>query len=293
MAQTKKAKTTDSEPARILRPKSIEPEESVNGEKQIWCTKGQLAVLGTAQTMGAAPWEDPGFEIWGVAQCAVFEEFKRADILFELHTRDYWGDENVRSRLNTWGGRLIMHEHYDEVPRSERFPIDTILQYRGYHRTSITYMLALAYHSFKLTGNPWHVGLFGIHMEDVQEEYGEQRPCCEYWLGRMEDAGMNVFISGGAILSSPFLYGYEKYSPLVWKLRQRHDGLMNGVQVKQDEHREKGYEVHRQIGAAQECDYWLRLAQRGELTFDSIDTEMKKAQVKLPGVNTTALVPPK
>jgi hypothetical protein len=256
--------------------KAKEAPAEANGEKQIYCLKNQLDILGTAQTMGAAPWEDVDHEIWGVAQCAVFPAFQRADILFELHTRDYWADPNVLERLNKWTGRLVMHDHYDEVPRSEKFPIETILQYRRYHRTTITYMLALAYHSFKLTGKPWHVGLFGIHMEDVQEEYGEQRPCCEYWLGRMEDAGMDIFISGGAVLAAPFLYGYERYNALVWKLRQRHDGLLNGVQAKQEEHREKGNEVHRQIGAANECDYWLRLAQRGELSADTLEKAMNK-----------------
>lgn len=259
------------------KPAEKKPPTEIKGEKQIYCSKGMLAVLGTAPTLGAAPWENDEFEIWGVAQCATFPAFKRGDILFELHQRAYWGDENVRSRLNAWGGRLVMHEHYEDVPKSERFPKDTILgMYRPYHRTSITFMLALAYHSFKVTGKPWHVGLFGIHMEDVQEEYAEQRPCCEYWLGRMEDAGMDIFIAGGAVLAAPFIYGYEKYSPIVWMLRQRHDGLIKGIQQRQAEHTEKGNEVHRQIGAASESEYWLRKAQRGELSFENIEEEMKK-----------------
>ena len=240
-----------------------------HGEKDIFCQKDQLAILGTAQTMPAAPWTDPEHEIWAVGQCATFPAFQRGDILFELHTRDYWGDENVMARLNKWGGRLVMQDHYDDIPRSEKLPINTILQYRKYHRTSITYMLALAYHSFKKTGKPWHVGLFGIHMEDVREEYAEQRPCCEYWLGRMEDAGMDIFIAGGAILAAPFLYGYEAYNPLNFRFRQRMDGLTEGVRVREQEEMEKRLQKHEQIGAVKEVEYWLRLAQRGELAWDS------------------------
>lgn len=250
--------------------------EELNGEKQIYCSKDLLAVIGTAGTMQATPWDDPKYEIWGVAQCSSFPVFKRADILFELHTREYWADENVLKRLNGWTGRMVMKDHYEEVPLSEKYPIKTILEYRPYHRTSITYMLALAYHSFKLTGKPFHVGLFGIHMEDIQEEYGEQRPCCEYWLGRMEDAGMDIFIAGGAVLASPFLYGYEKYNPLVWKLRQRHDALANGYRMKQNEVRQKENEMNMQQGAVQESEFWLRLAQRGELSIESIEEEMAK-----------------
>ena len=260
---------------KLEQPVAEIPEE-INGEKQIYCSKDQLAILGTAPTLQAAPWEDNEFEIWGVAQCATFPVFKRAEILFELHTKDYWGDTNVTQRLNQWDKRLVMHEHFEEIPRSEKYPVETILNtYRPYHRTSITFMLALAYHSFKLTGKPWHVSLFGVHMEDVHEEYAEQRPCCEYWLGRMEDAGMDIFIAAGAILEAPFIYGYEKYNPLVWKMRQRYDGLANGVQALQQQHQDAAYAVHKQLGAQAECEYWLRQAQRGELTLETIDREMK------------------
>ena len=268
---------------KIAKTQTVESPEThveglnAQGEADIFCAKDLLAVLGTAPTMMAAPWEDENHEIWGVAQCATFPTFKRADILFELHSRQsYWGDEAVRSRLNTWGGRLVMQDHYEDVPRSEKFPIETIRQYRKYHRTSITYMLALAYHSFKQTGKPCHVGLFGVHMEDIAEEYSEQRPCCEYWLGRMEDAGMDIFIAGGAILAAPFQYGYENDNPLIWQMRQRHDGLLNGVTLRQNEHQAAAYEVHKQIGAVTECEYWLRLAQRGELTFESMKEQMEK-----------------
>lgn len=258
--------------------KAPEAPEEMFGEKQIYCTKGQLAVLGTAPTMAAAPWTDEDYEIWGVAQCTTFPAFKRAEILFELHTRDYWSDPNVMKRLNAWtGGRLVMQQHYDEILRSEAFPSETILSsYRKYHRTSITYMLALAYHSFKLTGKPWHVAMFGVHMEDIREEYAEQRPCCEYWLGRMEDAGMDIYISGGAILAAPFLYGYEKYNPLIWKLRQRLDGLRNGGKVREEEVHKAELNLHEQIGAVNEIEYMLRLAQRGELTIEAIESEKKK-----------------
>jgi len=258
------------------------------GEKDIFCKKDLLAILGTAPTMGASPWDDAKYEIWAVAQCTTYPMFKRADLLFELHTKGYWGDGAVTKRLNNWGGRLVMHDHHNEIPNSEKFPIETITQYRPYHRTSITYMLALAYHSFKTTGKPVHVGMFGIHMEDVQEEYAEQRPCCEYWLGRMEDAGMDVFIAGGAILSSPFMYGYEKYSPLVWKFRQRFDGLRNGYNMKVDQQRNAENDANIQRGAMQEAEYWLRLAQRGEITLGEIEDEMKKEEFMPPGVNTTA-----
>lgn len=288
MMATKKAidKTTVKvvdKPIEVVAEKA--PEEAF-GEKQIYASKEMLAICGTAQTMIAAPFEDSKFEIWAVAQCSTFPTFKRADILFELHTKDYWADENVIKRLNEpgvinptmagWDGRLVMQDHYDAIPRSEKLPIQTLLQYRRYHRTSLTYMLALAYHSFLTTQKPLHVGMYGVHMEDIREEYAEQRPCCEYWLGRMEAAGMDIFIAGGAILAAPFLYGYEMYNPMNYKLRQRMDGLTEGTRVREQEELEKRLQKHEQIGAVKELEYWLRLSQRGELQWDSMaDTEQQ------------------
>jgi hypothetical protein len=240
-------------------------------EYGIYAEKDFLAILGTAETMPATPWEDEKYEIWAVAQCATYPAFKRADLLFELHPKDYWGDPNVTARINQWPGPIVMQDHYPEIPNSIPFPLDTILQYRKYHRTSITYMLALAYHSFRTKGKPYHVGLFGVHMADIREEYAEQRPCCEYWLGRMEDAGMDIFLAGGAILQAPGLYGYEKYNPLTWKFRERVDGLTNGMHQRAQEEREAELKKHEQMGAIKEAEYWLRLAQRGELSLESIE----------------------
>lgn len=228
------------------------------------CDKDKLAICGTADTLTATPWDDPEFEIWGVAQITTFPPFRRADLLFELHERSYWGDKNVTDRLNKWQGPLYMQDHYEEVPRSVKFPLDLILQYRRYHTTTLTYMMALAYHSFITTGKPMHLAMFGVHMEH-REEYTEQRPCCEYWLGRMEGAGMDIFLAGGAILRSKGLYGYEGYSPLCFKFRQRLEGLSNGANVREEERDEAEGKRREQVGAMKECEYWLRLAQTGEL----------------------------
>ena len=256
--------------------KSEAPVETVDDPlrpENIFCKKDFLAILGTAETMPAAPWTDDKYEIWAVAQCATFPSFKRGDVLFELHTRDYWSDKDVLARLNKWAGPTVMQDHYDEIPKSVRLPIEVIKQYRPYHRTSITYMLTLAYHSFLKTRKPFHVGLFGIHMADIREEYAEQRPCCEYWLGRMEAAGMDIFLAGGALLQAPFMYGYEKYNPLAYKLRVRIEGLTNGVQVRENEESEARLKKHEQIGAVKEAEYWLRLAQRGELSLEAMTKE--------------------
>lgn len=230
----------------------------------IYCQKEKLALLGTAESMAQAPWDDEEYEIWGVAQTTTYPAFKRADLLFELHQESYWNDPNIIPRLNRFAGPTYMMDHYDIVPRSVKFPKDLLItKYRRYHTTSITYMLAWAYHSFLTVHKPAHVSLFGIHMS-TREEYTEQRPCCEYWLGVMTGAGMSIDLSpGGAILASRGLYGYEGYHPMIPRIVERLDGLRAGELHWKSLVEENQRELFRQQGAIIEGEYWLRILQTG------------------------------
>lgn len=240
------------------------------------CHKDRLAILGTADTLKLTPWDDKELEIWAVAQCATFPAFKRADILFELHDEGYWREKEVLERLKKHVFPLYMQKKYAEIPHSMEFPLAEVTKYRGYHTTSITYMLALAYHSFVTTGKPKRVELYGVHMEHT-EEYTTQRPCCEYWLGRMEGAGMDIYLAGGAILKSDGLYAYEGYNPLCYKFRLRINGLANGKAVREKEMRDAELKMHEQDGAIKECEYWLRLAQTGQLNFNVAESDKESS----------------
>jgi len=230
------------------------------------CQKEMLAVLGTAETLGAAPYESKDFEIWGCAVVATYPTCKRWDLLFELHTEGYWKDKNVKARLKSELVPMYMHEKYKDIPMSMRFPVEIITKaYRRYHTTTISYMLALAYHSFKTTGKPKHMALFGIHMA-AREEYTEQRPCCEYWLGACEGAGMDIELApGGALLISQGLYGYENYDPVCFEYRKRMEGLQMGLTQANSEIERWNFQKGKQIGAIEEDEHWLRRFQRGEL----------------------------
>lgn len=232
------------------------------------CQKDLLAIIGTADpTRQMAPYEDKNFEVWGVAVAATYPDVKRMDVQFELHPADYWQrDANVEKRLAATKVPIYMHEKHENIPTSMRFPIELVTQYRKYFTNSIAYMLALAYHSFKVTGNPKHVALFGIHMQ-TGEEYAEQRPCCEYWMGRMEGAGMSVDIApGGALLQSWGLYGYEKYNPVCWDMRQRIFGIQAGVNQCDGEIQKWMLQKAKNEGAQYETEFWLRKFQRGEFS---------------------------
>ena len=233
----------------------------------IFCQKDKLAIVGTAETMPMAPYNDKGYEIWAVSVCTTYPAFKRADLLFEMHNKSYWQKPEIIERLNKFDGPTYMMDHYKEIPKSVRFPIDELTkpEYRRDHTTSITYMLAWAYHSFLTTGKPFHVGLYGIHMAS-REEYTEQRPCCEYWLGRMEGAGMDILMApGGSVLTSNGLYGYEGYHPVIPMIRDRLTGLQQGKINSEQEIMKWQQQDLKQQGAIAEAEYWMRQFQLGNI----------------------------
>lgn len=228
------------------------------------CQKDMLAILGSADpSRRAAPYEDENFEIWCPSIMVTFPDFKRADCIFELHTEGYFDRPEIIKRLAEIKQPLYMQKPYEEFPTSIRYPIEIIKQYRQYHTNSISYMLALALHSFITTGKPRHIAMFGIVMS-CEEEYGEQRPCCEYWLGRLEGAGIDIEISpDSAILASPGLYGYQTYNPILLDMRQRLDGLQIGMKQTDKELETWMKQKYRQEGAMDEDRYWLDKLTKG------------------------------
>ena len=236
----------------------------VPAEVPYLCQKDLLAISGTADpSRRAIPYEDENFEIWCPTVLTVYEDFKRANLLFELHTEGYWEHDDVRERLQKITIPMYMQEVHKEFPASIRYPIEIIKGYREYHTNSISYMLALAYHSFVTTGKPRHVALFGIVMS-CKEEYGEQRPCCEYWLGRLEGAGVDIEIShDSAILASPGLYGYETYNPILYDIRQRIIGLKEGMKKTEQEVETWKAQRNKQEGGIAENEFWLDKLTKG------------------------------
>ena len=194
------------------------------------CQKELLTILGTADpTRAMAPYGDENFEIWGCHVCCVYPDVKRIDIQFEMHGPGYWKRPEILKRVQEQTVPIYMQNVNPEIPNSMRYPVEIFDHYRAYSTSTISHMLALAYHSFVMTERPKHVALFGIMML-AEEEYGEQRPACEYWLGRMEGVGMDIMINpGSAILVAPGLYGYHNFSPVVYDLESRSIQLHNGL----------------------------------------------------------------
>lgn len=233
------------------------------------CQKDKLALVASADpTRGMAPFDDKNYELWGLSVVTTFPDVKRLDLLFEMHPEGYYKrDPNVLKRLQGLKQPLYMLRQHDDIPMSMVYPMDIITsKYRAYHTSSISYMLALAYHSFLTTGKPNHVEMYGAHMS-TEEEYRDQRACCEYWIGCMEAVGIKVMAPecGSLLMSaSGGLYGMENYDPICWDMRQRTYGLQNGINDAINKRRAAEIQEAKNAGALYEANYWLLKHQRGE-----------------------------
>ncbi len=261
-----------------------------DGDDILLCQKDKLVILGSADpTRGMAPYDDDDYEIWGLSVITTFPDVKRLDVLFEMHPEEYYErDPNVLKRLQGLGKPLYMLKKRDDIPTAMAYPMDMIMtKYRAYHTSSISYMMVLAYHSFLTTGKPKCVELYGVHM-NVEEEYKEQRPCCEYWLGCMEAAGIEIVLpdDGVLLVGVNGLYGLENYNPICWDMQQRIYGLQNGSDSEVSKARAAEIQKAKNDGALYELKHWLRKHQRGEYENGKSEHGVQEGQKESGSSNT-------
>lgn len=193
-----------------MKLKSKDTEIGVSVKKQ----PKQVCILGTAETMHEAPFDDPTWEMWAVATAIGSPGLKRLDRVMELHGRDSWGQriaEINAAKIPVW-----MWQHYDEIPLSEPFPVhDITAKFRSYFTNSISFLIAKA-----IMDGYTDIALFGVHMA-TNTEYSHQRPSCEYFLGYAEAKGINLWIPDGAdLLKAARLYGFEPAGDAQKKLNK-------------------------------------------------------------------------
>jgi hypothetical protein len=239
------------------------------------------------------PINDQSWEIWGLNQ--LYRHIPRADRWFDIHRN--WNEEVVPGTDHHGWIRdsripVYMMEQHPEFPMSVRFPVDRLLARFGvdYFTSSIAFMVALALdeidmkveqdvHDGKLDQltrgglsipeavralyGEYEIGIFGVDLV-VGEEYFEQKPCAEFWIGAAAiGRGVKVYIpSQSALCKQLYRYGYEKEP----------GGILKSNEVKAHHGRvaKERDELLRQIymrdGALQADEYWtelLTLRERG------------------------------
>lgn len=183
----------------------------------------KVALVGSAFTSKDAPYNDDSFEIWGLNGMQI----PKADRWFEMHKHEfqktnttYQGKElgmTYLEYLNSLGVTVYMQDEIEEVKYSEKYPYDELkTKYRDYFTSTASFMLAMA-----LEEDCDVVHIYGMDMAQ-SEEYGTQRPSVEYWIGRLEQKGVEVYIPPASdLLKVAYTYGYEDGSVMQKKFKSR------------------------------------------------------------------------
>ena len=180
-----------------------------------------------------------GTEIWGMNEGHTFLKPKPAR-WFQIHPKDW--NRRQREKFNfppdcfgrhgahvEWLSKqtcpVYMQEVDERIPSSVKYPLDTIVEKYGRYLTStIAYMLALVLYEHERYSRwkPWtwkwkvdSVAIAGIEM-GLGTEYMIQRPCAEYFIGRLQQAGVEMkFSPKGSALLNGMLYAVDHDHPLL------------------------------------------------------------------------------
>lgn len=150
----------------------------------------KVAIIGLApSSFEDAPWNDPAWEKWGLPWGMRWDQLDRTFEMHELSLLRLPGSrrpKHYEERLSMCK-RLYMQEAY--FPFAERYPFEEVAKTTGdYFNSSIAYLIAIAIHEGADT-----IGVWGVDM-DADEEYGYQRPNCEYLIGFARGRGIEVRI---------------------------------------------------------------------------------------------------
>lgn len=188
----------------------------------------KVAICGFADSVTAAPFDDPTWEIWGLNDLharLVTLPNGRFDRWFDIHDLDNINadvkllrnkgvtpPENIGldglSKLNV---PVYMQGRTSLVPNSIPYPLKEVINafpYGKYMTNSISYMIALAiYEGYQ------EISIYGVDMavgQALDGEYSHQRPSCEYWAGVAVGRGIKLYIpTASDLLKCSFLYGFE------------------------------------------------------------------------------------
>jgi hypothetical protein len=196
------------------------------GLERLPATK-KIALIGSApSSVGAAPYADRSWTIWGCSPGAA-GKVQRADQWFELHPLNR---PDILPDYMAWMAQInvpvALIQPDPRIPKGFAYPKDEMLAKYGpwFFTSSVAWMLALA-----IEQQPAEIGLWGIDMA-ANEEYAAQRPGCHFFIREALKLGIKVYVADQSDLCSPpALYGFEMASPMWQKLDIREKEMVARV----------------------------------------------------------------
>ena len=166
--------------------------------------KNKVCIVGSSpRSRLDAPYDDNDYEIWGLN--FGYSYMKRYDRYFEIHDSRILRAEHVK-KLQELDVPIYTQVPLEGLKQNVIYPLQEIIDHfkTDYFTNSISYMIALAiYEGFE------QIDIFGVDMA-VSEEYGHQRPSCEYWIALARGKGIEVNLPASSDLcKTNALYAYN------------------------------------------------------------------------------------
>lgn len=239
--------------------------------------KDKVAIVGFTNHRLQALELGDDWELWGLNELYRYIPAQRFHRWFEIHGREYLEqDEDGRKHIEDLksvlpGVPIYMQQRHEDIPGSVKFPIDELCQQleSSYYTCCPSQMVAWA---IALGYSEIHV--YGVDMAQ-ETEYGYQRPCMEYWIGRAQGMGIVTHVpTESDLLTCVGIYGYESeggalaimiQERIKWLHAQDNERLAL-LRRLEKEYREKKAEiqidVHRLQGAQRELQFHRKSAKR-------------------------------
>jgi flagellar biosynthesis/type III secretory pathway chaperone len=177
----------------------------------------KVAIVGFApSTRDLAPYNNDEWEIWVLNEFeSILPQGGATNITrwFEIHQRETVlnskRDSSYMDKLKNSKIPIMMCQKHEDIPMSEEYPLNDIIQALGtdYFTNSISYMVAYAvYMGYE------EIAIYGVDMAQ-DEEYAKERPSVEYFVGFARAKGIPVYIPPESdICKAPYYYGFQEES---------------------------------------------------------------------------------
>lgn len=197
----------------------------------------EIVLLGYAEETRDRVFDLPeNVELWGINMSHAFtfkvkegkwlpvERLKaRPTAWFQIHPPDW---SSIGNKPTGYFGRPKEHidflQQFDgtvwlqseeiakelDIPNGKAFPLAQIAAASGrtYFTSSFAYQLGMAWYEHVVEGKKiGKIHAHGINLTSL-DEYSHQKPCVEYWFGRLEQAGVKIEVPNASALLKGKLY---------------------------------------------------------------------------------------
>jgi hypothetical protein len=150
--------------------------------------------------------------------------------------------------------KLYLQKPDPYFPNALVYPKQEMVEKYGpfFFTSSLSYMFALA-----LEQKPTHIGMWGVDMT-ANEEYGYQRPGCQYFIQKARDLGVQVVVPVESDVCAPApQYGYRESNPMYRKLLVRRQEIMQRYQQAKSAEASSKVLADTLSGALEDIDYMI------------------------------------